>query len=213
MFSLALDAALKGVDIRKRYPKFFRQLLASPEARRDFLDALANLEASGEGVEPALTASPSSDLRFLERPAPPAAEMEMKGPGRWQLSWRRNKEDLQSLFSSFFLAPGYRDLDSLLEDAQLTLIDEEATVEGMQLTVLLGAIRPLDKPGALLPSLIVSGQGQQPLQATLAWGSYHETVRVHDGLMTFPLLPLAAITEGGGQAVVAGLHFALTAQP
>ena len=52
MLAIVLSDALEEVDICRRYPAFYRRLLASPALRRQFLDALAALEAHGAGRLP-----------------------------------------------------------------------------------------------------------------------------------------------------------------
>lgn len=210
MFSLALDAALKGIDVSKRYPTFFRRLLADPEARRDFLDALEFLQ-EGEAAETEALPRPAvGDLSFLEQQSPSRPSIEIEAPARWQVTWRRAQDTLQSLFSSYLLAADYRESSSLLEDAYLVLIDDLAIVDDVELTVLLGATRPMDAPGSLTPSLMVTGQTNQPLWATLLWGAYQETIPVeNNNLVTFPPLSLDAIAGEDEPPLVADLQLTL----
>lgn len=210
MFSLALDAALKGVDVSKRYPAFFRRLLTDPELRRDFLDALEFLQ-EGETAETEALPDPTvGDLSFLEQRSPSRPSIEIEAPAQWQVTWRRAQDALQSLFSSYLLAADYRESSSLLEDAYLVLIDDLAIVDDVELTVLLGATRPVDAPGSLSPSLMVTGETKQPLWATLMWGTYQETIPVeNNNFVTFPSLSLDAIAGEGDAQDLADLQLTL----
>lgn len=210
MFSLALDAALKGVDISKRYPTFFRQLLSDRQARRDFLDALEMLQKSETGDPQMLPDSLDSELRFLEQRSLTRPGIELSGPAQWQVTWQRAQAYLQSLFASYFTAPGYRESSSLLEDAHLVLIDDSVTVDDIALNVQLGATRPAESPHSLSPSLFVSADVDLPLKATLVWGAYEESIPVENNRpVSFPLLSLEAITTEDEPDDVAHLQLSL----
>lgn len=210
MFSLALDAALKGIDVSKRYPTFFRHLLSDPRARRDFLDALEILQKSEKGDLEPLSGPPGAELSFLEQRDDPRPTVEMTAPAQWQVTWQRAQDYLQSLFSSYFTAPGYRESSSLLEDAHLVLIDDLVTVDDVEFTVLLGATRHVETPGSLTPSLMVTGEPDRSLWATLAWGAYQETIPVeNNNLVTFPFVSLDAIAKEGDPSDVADLQLTL----
>lgn len=215
MFSLALDAALKGIDISKRYPTFFGRLLLDAHARQDFLDALEILEQSKSGELESLPTAPSYDLSFLkEEPRPPRATIALTGPAQWRVAWQQTRDYLNSLFSSYLLAADYRSSSSLLEDTHLTLIDDLVTVDDSELAVLLDAVQPVEEPDSLRLSLLVTVQEKQlpdNLVAEITWGHYQATVPIrNNSIIAFPSLPLASVTDGEGQVVLADLHLTIS---
>jgi hypothetical protein len=51
ILSLLVDEALKGVDVKTRYPDGYQQLLDNHELRQIFLDSLVGLEANDETID------------------------------------------------------------------------------------------------------------------------------------------------------------------
>lgn len=214
MLSLVVNDALEGVDIAQRYPTFYRRLLADPQLRWAFLEALEMLEKDEAGDLDPLPGDLDVDLTFLEEPHPPAAIMETEPSGCWRLSWHRPILYLQSLLVDSLAAsrPVYRALTSFLEDDRLTLVDDVVEVDGDEVGVLLEAVRPAGFPDALHLSLLVTAGAVDSLRATVEWGSFRETTLIDSfGRVTFPPLSLTAVLDEVGQAIVAAL--CLTVEP
>ncbi len=84
MLSLALTKALSGVDISRRYPQFYHQLLADAELRQEFLDGLCLLDGSLNRLE-ALPGPASRDLQFLARTTHPEPVIVVQDEWSWRL--------------------------------------------------------------------------------------------------------------------------------
>lgn len=70
MLSLVVNDALEGVDIARRYPAFYRLLLADPRLRWAFLEALEIREKEEDGELESLPDPLDVDLAFLEQVHP-----------------------------------------------------------------------------------------------------------------------------------------------
>lgn len=86
MLSLVVNDALEGVDIARRYPTFYRRLLADPQLRRAFLEALEILEKDKTGELVPLPDQLDVDLTFLEWAHPLSAMVDTEPSGSWRLS-------------------------------------------------------------------------------------------------------------------------------
>lgn len=208
MLSLIANEAVKGVDIAKRYPAFYRRLLNSANLRRTFLDVLQMLEAAT--ADP----MPRADLSFLNRPTPPPV-VEMSGQDTWRVVWRRTVEQLQGIFSPPELA--YRADPDLFEDPWFTIVKEEIEIEKSLCAIALECTLSGDMDNALSTFLnfaITFGSpvpaSQFPIRANLAWGQYNETVSVSaEGRVRFPDIPFALIYDDQSQKIKSDLNLAL----
>lgn len=214
MLSLVVNDALDGVDIARRYPVFYRRLLADPRLRWAFLEALEILGKEEDGELDSLPASLDIDLPFLERTQPLEAMVETKLSGSWRLSWQRPIPYLQSrLIDSFAPAdPTNRSPADFLEDDRITLVDGVVEVAGDEIGVLLEFVRPAGAPDVLHLSLFVTAGAIASFRATVEWGNFRETARVAAfGGVTFPPLSLADLLDDVGQKITAAL--CLTVEP
>lgn len=208
MLSLIASEAVKGVDIAKRYPVFYRKLLNSANLRRTFLDVLQMLEPAG--ADPITRA----DLSFLNRPTPPPV-VEMSGQDTWRVVWQRTMQQLQGIFSPSELA--YRADPDLLEDPWFTIVREEVEIEKSLCTIALECTLSGDMDNALSTFLNFAmtlaspmASAQRPLRASLQWGQYHETVSVSaEGRVKFPDIPFALIYDDQSQKIKCDLNLAL----
>lgn len=214
MLSLVVNDALEGVDIARRYPAFYRRLLADPRLRWAFLEALEILEKEEDGELESLPDPLDVDLAFLEQVHPLQAMVYTKVSGSWRLSWQRPIPYLQSrLIDSFAPAdPISRSPADFLEDERLTLVDDVVEVAGDEIDVLLEAVRPAGAPDVLYLALLVTAETAETLQATVEWGVFHETAPVNAfGRVTFPPLPLATLFDAIDYKMAAAL--CLTVEP
>ena len=199
-FQFALSDALEGVDISQRYPDFYRQLLADPALRNQFLEAIEIILADEAGTLETLPDSLMIDLTFLRGAAPstPAGS----AASQWRLTWQRTARQLEAVLGAFS-SPELvlRDAGALPEDDYLTILDETREMAGREIALLLGAVRQPADPTTLHLSLIVSADPEPaaPLHAEIRWGRYEtETVVSADGLAELPPVPLAAVTDETG---------------
>lgn len=214
MLSLVVNDALEGVDIARRYPAFYRRLLADSQLRQAFLEALEILEKEKAGELEPLPDYLDVDLTFLKQAHSLQAMVDTELSGSWRFSWHRPISYLQSrLVVSFATVdPVYRSGAEFLEDDRLTLVDDVVEVAGDEIGVLLEAVRAANAPDALHLSLLVTAGAPDSLWATMEWGAFHETVLVEAiGRVIFPPLSLAAIVDDAGQKIVADLCLTIEA--
>lgn len=214
MLSLVVNDALEGVDIARRYPTFYRCMLADPHLRWAFLEALELLEKDKAGELEPLPDDLDADLAFLEPAQPPPVIIKTGPSGGWRLAWQRPAAYLQSLLIDSLIArrPQYRAFANFLEDDRLTLVNDTVEMGGDEVGVLLEAVRPAGAPDLLYLSLLITAETVDSLRATVEWGAFRETaVAQAFGRVTFPPLPLADVVDEVGQKIAAAL--CLTVEP
>lgn len=214
MLSLVVNDALEGVDVARRYPTFYRRMLADPHLRWAFLEALEILEKDRDGSLEPLPDNLDLNLDFLELPPPPAVMLEERPSGGWCLAWQRPGAHLQSLLLASLATPRatYRALATFLEDDRLPLVEDVVAVAGDRVGVLLEAVRCAGAPDDLYLSLLVTAETVDALQATVEWGPFRQTAVVRPfGTFTFPPLPLADVFDEVGRKSAAAL--CLTLEP
>jgi len=204
MLSLVVNDALEGVDIARRYPTFYRRMLADPQLRWAFLEALEILEKEKAGELEPLPDELDVDLSFLERAQPPPVIIETGPSGILRLSWERPVTYLQSLLLDAIAAPRprYRAFANVLQDERLTLVEDTIAVVDEEMGVLLEAVRPAGAPNDIHLSLLLMAEGSW--RATLEWGSFRETAVVQAfDRVTFPPVPLADVVDKVGKRMAA----------
>jgi hypothetical protein len=214
MLSQIVSGALKGEDISRRYPAFYRKLLENPDLRQAFLDALDSLEAERAGDLVPMPAAGEASLDFLADPTPGPA-VERLGKENWRFTWKKSLEQLQALFSPGELA--YRAGLDPLEDPWFTLLRDELTAAGTTFAVALECSLSRDRDDALAAFLNLAvtlgstpGPEQFPLRATLRWGAYHESLLLaEEGRARFPDILLSAVFDPSQDYVRAGLSLTL----
>ena len=214
MLSLVVNDALEGVDIARRYPTFFRRMLADQQLRWAFLEALENLEKYKAGELEPLPDDLDLDLTFLQRVQPAPAVVKAETSSLWRLAWQRPVAFLQSLWARSLASPrpALRALASFLEDDRLPLVEDVVEVAGDEVGVLLKAVRPAGAPGDLHLSLLITAETVDTLQATVEWGAFSETAVVRaSSCVTLPSLPLADVFDEVSQKIAADLR--LTVEP
>lgn len=214
MLSLVINDALEGADIRRRYPAFYRRLLAEPPLRQIFLDAIELLETDGAGELDPLPQAASIDLSFLapeeKATADPPTTFE-----QLRVTLTRTRQQLRDLFAPPPAAAAMRGALAGMEDEYVTLLRSDVPTEQGELEVILEGRRPA-AADALHPVVLVIQPEEAalplPLQITLEWGSYRETESLDQrGRASLPPLALDAILDEQGD-VVTGLKLQLAAQ-
>jgi len=211
--SLAVNDALEGVDITRRYPAFYRRLLADPHLRQIFLDAMDMLERSEEGGLDPLPRPVDVDLSFLR---PEANEGARPSSRRESLLVKltRARDQLRELFVPPSAAVPVRRVLSGMEDAYITLIRSDVSTAQGEFEVILEGRRPAASNALHLSLMLISRKESTDgpdLDATLSWGAYRETRPLDPrGQAAFPPLPLELILDEEGD-VLADLELRLTA--
>lgn len=229
MLSLVVNDALEGVDITRRYPTFYRRLLADPYLRQIFLDAMELLEKSEAGELEPLPEPIDVDLSFLaadekdeaERNESEREESERKESNRpsaaerLRISLTRTRDQLRERFAPPPAAAPMRSALAGMEDDYITLLRSDISTEVGDYEVILEGRRPAASNALHLVVMLIPKQEEPPaeleLEATLRWGRYQET-RLLDprGQTSFPPLPLDVILDQEGD-VLSGLELRLVA--
>ena len=214
MLSLVVSDALKGVDISNRYPAFYRKILNNDDLRQAFVDAVGSMENEKQSETAVLPLPIIPALDFLSHPLQQPAIIKL-GADKWRTIWRQSIEQLQSKFSPPELA--YRSDPSLFEDPWITLLRGDIEVAGSLYTVMLDCSLAEETDEALAVSFTLAvtletpiNLPQSPLEATLQWGVYNETLVIsEEGRTRFPDIPLPTILDEEQQNVIAELSLTL----
>lgn len=215
LLSLAVDDALKGVDISTRYPAFFQHLLVDAALRRAFLETLEDLDS--QPVSLPIDSQPN--LGFLSALTLQPI-IEFVSSARWRLSWQATLDQIQQiLFAADSFQPAYRS-DDYLEDNWFTLLRNEVDIDQTHASVVLEAVRLMTAPDqlqlhiavGLTPDWATATDRLPDLRAQLIWGAYDQAVIITQrGRATFPPLPLNLVLDAASQRITAGLR--LTVEP
>jgi len=214
MLSLVVSEVLNGVDISIRYPAFYRKILSNDDLSQAFIDALVSMEnkKQTEAVVLPLPIKPALDFLSHEHQQPAIIKL---GADKWRTIWRQSIDQLQSIFSPPELA--YRSDPSLFEDAWITLLRGEIEAAGSVYTIMLDCsiAEETDQALAVSFNLAVTLETptdlpQAPLEATLQWGVYNQTLVIYDeGRTKFPDVPLYTILDEEQQNIIAELSLTL----
>lgn len=213
LLSLAVDDALKGVDISTHYPTFFQQMLVDQELRQAFLAALEDLEQQQSIPSPLSDSLPAS-FDFLKTPAIKPI-IEYKSHAKWRLIWQNTIEQIQQIFfSAAQFEPAYRS-DDYLEDNWFTLFRNEVEIDQTAVTVVLEAVRLLATPDTLQLQIAVGVAPDSDetverlpnLNVRLTWGGYDHVVTVTQrGRAAFPPVPLSLVLDETQQRVTSDMR-------
>lgn len=213
LLSLAVDDALKGVDISIRYPAFFQQMLVDQDLQQAFLDTLDALEKHADNPS-AIPTVPQHTFDFLLASTVKPI-VEYVSPAKWRLTWQATLEQIQNtFFAAAQFEPAYRS-DDYLEDAWFTLFRNEVEIDRAQASVVLEAVRLIATPDMLQLHIAVGITPDQSettvqlpdLRAQLTWGPYDQVVTVTQrGRATFPSLPLNFVLDETHQHITSDLR-------
>jgi hypothetical protein len=217
MLSLMVNEAEAGVDISRRYPTFYKDLLTNPDLREAFLDSLEISQARKEDRSVS-TASFERSLELL-RSTSPTVEIKRLQNNGWRVEWQRTIEQLQPIFSPRELA--YRSDPSLSDDPWITIFRDEFAIEGASHTVLLECTlsQASDQSlGCILNIALNSSDSPETLpgnlMAALEWGTYQRILSINpSGRFPFPDIPFDSIFDKRHQRVRSDLHLIIQTSP
>ncbi len=210
MLSLMINRVLKGEDIAKRYPTFYRKLLGDTDLRQAFLDALESIEAEQAHQQLPMPEPEKAKLTFLgnQRIRP---ILELRESHQWRTTWQTTLEQIQAIFSPSKLA--YRSVPDLFEDPWFLLLRDEIEVEGSTYAVALECTladigEALSAYLNLAVTLGTTADKQNfPIQASLHWGDYQESVLItEEGRARFPDISLDKVMDESQQNIKSGLN-------
>ncbi len=208
MFSVVVGDAINGIDITKRHPEFYRQMLKNPELFQAFLDVVEVLEADKAGLLEPVQATETAVPALMPTLAEP--EVERPQAGGWLVRWRQSMAQLNAIFNNIGpdLAPGLRSARSVLEESVAPLIRSEVMVDEKNFGVRLSAVLS-DDPDALNLKLMVALLDEETaefplssLKVGIQWGDYQQVSLLNElGQAAFPPLPIDSITDETGEAI------------
>lgn len=198
MFAILLNDALKGVNIRDRYPDLYRQLRADERLWQVFVDSLEALETPlAELPQP----SRQPDLGFLQRNRT-KVNVEPITPGRWLIQLRQTAQELYKILFTPppQTAPVRTTQAMMMEDENdIVLLSETVSADEIILAVSLNVTQTVATPdelGLYLSLWPTEATRAFPYQvrAEVVWGEYVAKVMVKEpGRVTLPSLPYQAI--------------------
>ncbi len=220
MLSVVVNDAMMGIDISKRYPSFYKKLLEDSSLQQAFLDALDMMEMSKNNSLAALPGAACTNLAFLEL-APWQPKINDLGKNNWQIRWHRTIKQLQAIFFPSELGLTYRSNPINLDESWFTLLRGDVLLRGNTYSWHLecGITEELEDALAAYLHLAVTFETKQvplsnPLQASLTWGSYKETVDIPEqGRVRFPDIPLIAALDEQKENIIADLNLTIAAIP
>ncbi len=197
MIPAAADAALRGEDIRQKYPLFWRSLLADAELRAAFLQVVSALETPAD--DEITLPHPSWLAEVLNRtsPLPTVGQYSRE---RWLIQWRATVGRLNYLLSGE-ADRVYRRAVNMLSEQTVTLLRTVVTFESGALEALLQIQRSSVLPTYTVQLLVVYEpapfiSAAPDLEARLTWGDYWARAPLVEGEAVFPPVPVASVTEG-----------------
>lgn len=209
MLELIVQDALRGVDVPRKYPHIYRRLLGNSNLRQTFLEMLSALMPDQDEEMPPM---PKPDLSFLTTAVSPQAIIRTIQSG-WQATWQLLSDHLTNCFPEPQTLAYRSAYDDLLEEQNVILLDDEFSVNELQLNIVLEAnldVEHPDMPTLSLSMAALSGQQLPALQAMLIWGKYEATaVLDRYGMALFPRLEIASVLDETRQVIQDDLQLVL----
>lgn len=217
MLTLVAYDALQNVDIAKRYPAFYKRLLANPTLRTQFLEIVTILELETEPLSE-LDSQPV-DLTFLDKiPLQPIFSHTIDGA--WNIVFHIPSQRIDQRFNAAFEsapeAETQRGLGLDLSNREIYLFDEEIEVNGTLRRVRLQVSIDPEKADQYGLALLIDTQPTEhfspPLIASITWGPYAVERRISQGRQHH-LPPIVAAELDVPDGPVAPLTITLSQQP
>ena len=215
LLSLIVAEASKGINIAKRFPRFFQKLLENEELREVFLDLLALFEEgdASEKIPASLKDLESTDLEFLNSSTSPA-KTEQTHPDAWRVHWLRTIRQLQDIIAPSALVS--REDVVAFDDFWVTFLRDEVEIRDLIVAVVLEGVlnesaEQLDLVLKVAVSDSASHTERKPnLRASLNWGEYDYTARIEEnGVFSFPALELDSVFNIQKGAIIVGFELIL----
>lgn len=202
---MVVDQALKGVDIRQKFPTFYRKLLQSRSLRTQFIDAIT-LNVNYKQMTQSLPQNKATlDFSFLHN--------NLRQLSGWPVFLKQEKSQLMDIF--FPAQVVYRDGGNVGSKLIYTLLRKDFVLKQTSYTVLLESSLAEDEAEVLHPclNLTVNQAGTTkafPLQASLRWGDYSSELLLNEeGKHPLPDIPLSAVFTADLDQVKSDLFLSL----
>lgn len=190
MLSIVVNDALMGIDVMKKYPAFYSQMLVDEELRTAFLDTLDLLEHSRAGDLPDYDGPETINLDFLHQVmSRPIIRRSPKD--KLELIWQRTVDQLQNLFYIASMQPEevYRSSDLFLDSSPINILHSQVEIDDQELDIRLDVLHTITNLDnfELMMTIFSSEEMARRFRVTIDWGTYQESVLVNKyGLAKFP---------------------------
>ena len=214
MLSLIVDEARQGVDISRRYPTFYQDMLEHADLWQAFVELIMVLEKEQENELIPLPNSPVVNLDFLQKKSPQPM-VELLDPNQWRMRWVRTFEQIYEIFSPPKLA--YRRGAVAVDDPWFTLLKGDFEIANSVYAIVLDCTLSEEAGEALSPYLnlaVTLGAAHAspsfPLLARLEWGAYNKSITLSEvGRMRLPDIPLSMAFDEEFKPIEAEFKFTL----
>jgi hypothetical protein len=202
---LVVDQALSGIDIRKRFPAFYKKLLGNKSLRQQFIDAITLIAGGKETNSDPHLQKASLDFSFLKKNQPHFSS--------WPIFITQEKEQLMNIF--FPVKVVYRDGGTIGSSLVYTLLRKDFALGPTTYTVVLESSLADGEEevfhAALSLTAIEAGpKSAFPVQASLRWGDYSSELLLNEeGKHPLPDIPLSAVFTADLDQVKSDLFLSL----
>jgi len=203
---LMADQAISGVDIRKRFPTFYNELLRHKKLRQLFIDTLAALISTAAKVIDPNKGSSEFDLTFLKR--------NINRITGWPVFLSQSQAQLMKVL--FAEEPEFRTAVDPGAEPIYQLFRKDFQLADITYTVLINCTLAEDENDALNAglSLTVENAGQKsafPIDASLRWGEYSAEICLEqEGKLLLPNIPLVQVLDDTLSEVKSDLFLTLS---
>ena len=202
---LMADQAISGVDIRKRFPTFYKELLQHKKLRQQFIDILAALISPVASVIDPNKESSEFDLSFLKG--------NINKISGWPVFISQSQAQLMKIL--FAVEPELRAAVDPGAEPIYQLLRKDFQLADITYTVLIRCTLAENENDALNAaiSLTVENAGQKsafPIDASIRWGEYSAEICLEqEGKLLLPNIPLVQVLNDTFSEVKSDLFLTL----
>lgn len=207
MFDLLIDQAIKGVDIRVKFPELFRNLLNSSTLREQFMDSLALLSPELRSIHDPYLDRNKLDLSFLRKNLPSLSD--------WPIFLSKTRHELAQIF--FPAQAVYREVVDPGAKPIYSLLRKDFALGGVTYSVLIESSLSEEQTEALSADITLTSNTEDlpeafPIQASIHWGDYATEITLNDqGKCPLPDIPLEQVFDSEITTIKSDFYLTLSA--
>jgi hypothetical protein len=214
LLTLVLSDALQGIDIKEKYPEFYREMLADSHLRNEFLAGL-DLLSHQQALDPDRFPNSSwESLRFLKASGGlPGVVRQIAG--KQSALWHLFAGQINALFKATEAGLAWRSAEDSLEPRSYPLLRSQVEIDGVHYAFRLEASESTRQAQAVDLNLLM---GITPMdldrptryRVHLRWGAYDEAIAgSSSGWVRLPAVPLPSVFDEAGGFFTADIDFSL----
>jgi hypothetical protein len=202
---LMVDQAIHGVDIRNRFPTFYKKLLQNKQLRQQFIDAITTLVPSSTQFIDPYKGSTQFNFSFLKSNLNKITD--------WPVFITQSCGQLMKIF--FAVEPEFRSAADPGAEPSYTLLRKDFILSGITYTVIIDSILAEEEADTLNASLSLTAENTEqesifPVQVSLRWGEYSTELSIdQEGKHPLPAIPLALVLNDDLSKVKSDLFLTL----